>query len=163
MEFQDFQEISNLINRYPQCADRGDFDGVGELYAEANLYAPGEDKPMFQAEGARKFTEAYKRMVRVYPDSGTPKTRHLIGNVIIEDDGPERAKAQSYVVVFQQTPQLPLQPVIAGTYYDRFAKVDGRWRLVERREDMELVGDLSQHLTIKFPPDEEELKRALEG
>jgi hypothetical protein len=41
---------------------------------------------------------------------------------------------------------LPLQPIVAGTYFDRFAKIDGEWRMVERVEDMELVGDISQHV-----------------
>ena len=54
--------------------------------------------------------------------------------------------AESYVVVFQQTEKLPLQAIIAGTYFDRFTKIDGTWRLTERIEDMELIGNLSEHL-----------------
>jgi hypothetical protein len=50
------------------------------------------------------------------------------------------------VTVFQQTDSLALQPIVCGTYFDRFEKVEGRWRLVDRIEDMELLGDLSEHL-----------------
>jgi len=76
-------------------------------------------------------------------------------NVILEDDGPNRAKSQAYVVVFQATPTFSLQPVIAGTYLDRFERVDGKWRFTERvesDENFELLGDLSQHLAMAYEP-----------
>jgi hypothetical protein len=145
MEFNDYLAIKNLIHRYPQCADKGDFDGVGELHGEAVMSMLGHE-PQFRAEGGAKFAETYAETVRRFPERNSPKTRHLIGNVIIEDEGPGRARAESYVVVFQQTEKLPLQPIIAGTYFDRFTKIDGRWRLTERIEDMELIGNLSEHL-----------------
>ena len=145
MEFNDYLAIKNLIHRYPQCADKGDFEGVGQVFGGAVCASFGQE-PAFHAEGAEKWTAMYSSVVRKFPDRNAPKTRHLVGNVIIEDDGPAKARAESYVVVFQQTDKLPLQPIIAGTYFDRFAKIDGTWRLVERVEDMELVGNLSEHL-----------------
>jgi SnoaL-like protein len=145
MTFDDYLAIKNLIHRYPQCADKGDFEGVGHLFGHVTMGELGKE-PAFRAEGAERFAQIYADAVRKFPDRNAPKTRHLIGNVVIEDDGPDRARAESYVVVFQQTSKLPLQPVIAGTYFDRFAKIDGEWRMVERIEDMELIGDLSEHL-----------------
>jgi hypothetical protein len=145
MTFEDYLAIKNLIHRYPQCADKGDFAEVGRLLGDATMGHHG-DEPSYLAEGAEKFAEIYAATVRRFPGRNTPRTRHLIGNVIIEDDGPDRARAESYVTVFQQTDTMPLQPIIGGTYFDRFAKLDGEWRMVERFEDMELVGDLSEHL-----------------
>jgi hypothetical protein len=145
MTFEDYLTIKNLVHRYPQCADKGDFAGVGRLHAHAVMSELGHE-PAFHAEGAEKFEQIYTSTVRRFPERNSPRTRHLIGNVIIEDDGPDRARAVSYVVVFQQTDKLPLQPIIAGTYFDRYGKVDGEWRLIERIEDMELVGDLSEHI-----------------
>ena len=72
----------------------------------------------------------------------------MIANIAIDFEAPDRARAQSYVMVFQSTPNFALQPIVGGTYRDRFAKIDGAWRFVERREDMELVGDLSHHLLM---------------
>jgi hypothetical protein len=43
-------------------------------------------------------------------------------------------------------PDLPLQPIAAGRYHDRFAFGDGRWRFAERRVFVDLVGDVSRHL-----------------
>ena len=51
--------------------------------------------------------------------------------------------------MFQQTDELPLQPIIAGSYTDSFERVDGTWRFVERRMRPTLYGDLSKHLLIE--------------
>jgi hypothetical protein len=48
--------------------------------------------------------------------------------------------------VYQATPQLPLQCVIAGRYHDVLEKVDGAWRFRDRYIIGDLLGDLSQHL-----------------
>jgi hypothetical protein len=97
----------------------------------------------------------FRRWNRVYADTGTLRTRHITTNLILESEGPERAAGQCYVLVVQATPTFPLQPVIAGTYEDKFEKVNGVWRFAERREDyknFELVGDLSSHLEMAFVP-----------
>jgi hypothetical protein len=145
MTFEDYLAIKNLIHRYPQLTDKGDFAGVGRLFGNVQMGEHGHEAA-FHGDGAEQFEAIYAGAVRRFPERGTPRTRHLIGNVVIEDDGPDRARAESYVVVFQQTEKLALQPVIAGTYFDRFAKVDGSWRFTHRFEDMELIGDLSEHL-----------------
>jgi hypothetical protein len=48
-------------------------------------------------------------------------------------------------MVFQQTKNLPLQPIIGGDYRDRFEKVDGVWRFSERHIGNDLFGNLSAH------------------
>lgn len=145
MTFEDYLAIKHLIHRYPQYADKGDFEGVGELLGNATMGELGHE-PAYHGDGPAAFAQVYADTVRKFPDRGTPKTRHFIGNVIVEDDGPDRAKSESYVIVFQQTDDLPLQPIIGGTYFDRFAKIDGTWRFTHRTEDMELIGNLSEHV-----------------
>ena len=51
-------------------------------------------------------------------------------------------------MVIQQTHSLPLQPIVAGDYFDRFARVDGQWRFVERHVGIEMFGNLAEHLAI---------------
>jgi hypothetical protein len=145
MNWEDHYAIERLIYKYPEYADTGDFDGVGRLFAHCDhVRANGQIRP---AMGAKAYAEHYAKIVRRYPDSGTPKTRHVVSNVSIELDGsPDRAKARSYFTVLQQTDELPLQVICAGTYLDKFAKVDGEWRFVQRGEDLELEGDFSGHL-----------------
>lgn len=151
MRFEDYHAIEKLVNRYAYCADKGDFESIAQHYAHCTLYMPTGEVIDVQREGIARYQQWYRDLIRIYPDSGTPKTRRLMGSIIIDDDGPDRARAQSCVVCFQATESLPLQPIVAGTLHDRFAKVDGTWRIVERREDLELVGDMSHHLNISYP------------
>ena len=147
MEFNDYLQIKNLVYRYAQLVDQGDFTAVGQLFAHADFLGPGVGPIRSDPVGV---AANYQRWVRIYPDSGTPKTRHVTSNLLIEPDGPDRAKAQSNVIVFQGTAEFPLQPIIASSYRDRFQRVDGIWRFSERRIGLEvpdIIGDLSAHLT----------------
>jgi 3-phenylpropionate/cinnamic acid dioxygenase small subunit len=153
MEFSDYLQITNILHRYAHLMDQADFEGVGQLFAHADVYMPGDAGTFRKDPGG--LTELFRRWTRVYPDTGTLRTRHITTNLILEDDGPGRAKARCYVLVVQATPNFPLQPVIAGTYEDRFERVDGVWRFAERREEFknfELVGDLSAHLALDYKP-----------
>ena len=144
MEAQDFIAIQNLVFRYARCLDRGDFAGVGQLFAHADLYSQGR---LVARSNAELVAEVWRRSTVQY-ENGTPRTRHLVTNVIIEPEGEDRARAESYVMVIQQTRTLPLQPVVAGDYFDRFAKIDGEWRFTERRIGVEMFGNLAEHLAI---------------
>jgi hypothetical protein len=152
MQFEDYLQIRNLMNTYAHLMDQAKHDEVGRIFAHADVYFPGDI--VFRSD-AKGLAAMFNKWNRVYEDTGTLRTRHVTTNLILEDDGPNAAKAQSYVVVFQATPGFPLQPVIAGTYLDRFEKVTGKWRFKERREEpnkFELLGDLSHHLAIAYDP-----------
>jgi hypothetical protein len=146
VDFEDYHAIEKLVNRYADCADKGDFEGIARHYAFCTIYMPGGQVIDVAKEGVDRYVQWYRERVRLYPDTGTPKTRRLMGTIIIDDDGPNCAKAQSYVVCFQATTDLPLQAIIAGTLHDRFQKIDGSWQIVERREDLELMGDVTHHV-----------------
>ena len=141
MEFADFHAIQNLVYSYPYLLDAGDFDGVGRLFADAVVYSGGA---LMASRDAAAVARAFRDWVITY-DDGTPRTRHCLCNLIIMPDGPDRATAKSYVMVFQQTAHLPLQPVIGGDYADRFEKRDGVWRFVERRMGNDQFGILLAH------------------
>ena len=87
----------------------------------------------------------YQAACRIYEDTGTPKTRHLTSNVIVDTDG-DSASARSCFTVFQATEALPLQPIILGRYHAGFERVDGRWRFRRREMYVDLIGDCSAHL-----------------
>ena len=133
--------IENLIARYAERIDSGDFTGVGAMFDDASF--GGEEGAVHGSEAVERL---FRSMVRVY-DDGTPRTKHVTTNVQVElDPDGVTATARSYVTVFQALPDLPLQPIVAGRYRDRFAVVDGTWRFVERRFATDLVGDVSRHL-----------------
>lgn len=150
MTADDYFAIQNLIYRYCDRLDRGDFEGVARLFEHAALHVPALDEPL---RGVPAIAALYQQFTRLYPDSGTPKTRHVTSNVMIEPDGENAARAQSYVLVHQATEQLPLQPIIGGRYYDSFERVQGVWRFSERRMEIDLFGDLSAHLLQQFGPE----------
>jgi SnoaL-like domain len=73
--------------------------------------------------------------------------KHVTTNLIVETD-PDglAASARLYYFALQGLPDLPLQPILAGRWHDRFEKVDGHWRFVERLIYTDLAGDISRHL-----------------
>jgi 3-phenylpropionate/cinnamic acid dioxygenase small subunit len=142
----DYFSIQNLLHLYSEAVDQGDFDRVGALFREADVYFPGETEPSVRA-GSGAFGEHLTRWTRRFPETGgTPRTRHLCTNLIIEFDDETHARTRTYFVVFQGTDRVPLQPIITGSYHDRLEKRDGTWVFVERREQVGETGDLSDHL-----------------
>ena len=90
----------------------------------------------------------YERTNRVH-DDGTLRTRHLTANVFVDiDEDADTATARSSFVVFQQTADLPLQPIVTGRYRDRFERVEGTWRFAQRHMIVDHVGDVREHLAF---------------
>jgi hypothetical protein len=138
----DEREILNLLHRYCELQDAADFVGVSELFRHSRYAVAGGDSHFGYDE-----VYALKTKHDQTYDDGTLRTKHVTTNTILElEDGADVATARSYFTVLQATPELPLQPVIAGRYHDTFEKVDGRWRFRERVIHGDLVGDLTRHL-----------------
>jgi hypothetical protein len=135
--------IHELLARYCECVDRADFDGIGELFAHAALRSNAGPDAVAGRDAVR---DLFRATNRIHGD-GTPRTQHLVTDVVVDvDEGAGRATARSCFVAFQATPRLPLQPIVAGRYEDAFERVEGRWRFAERMVLVDLVGDLSQYL-----------------
>lgn len=134
--------VENLLARYAELVDAGDFAGLGEMFAEATFGGEGDAA----VHGRDPVEQVFRAMVRVY-DDGTPRTKHVTTNIHLEvDEEAGTAEARSYVVVFQALPELPLQPIVAGRYRDRFVRRGATWQFAERRFTTDLVGDVSRHL-----------------
>ena len=133
--------IENLIAKYAELVDDGDFAGVGALLADATFTG---------SAGSVTGGEAIEKMLReslIVYDDGTPRTKHVTTNVAIEvDEEAGTAVSRAYFTALQAAPDLALQPIVSGRYQDRFARRDGEWRFVERRVRTDLVGDVSHHL-----------------
>jgi 3-phenylpropionate/cinnamic acid dioxygenase small subunit len=136
--------IAHLVYAYAERIDAGDFEGVAELFAAGTITAEGSD---VVRAGRDDVLEMYRRSTRIHEDTGTPKTKHVTTNLVIEvDDEAGTALARSYFTVLQATPALALQPIIAGRYHDRFERPEGTWRFAERHIICDLFGDLTHHL-----------------
>lgn len=139
-----YRQIENLIYRYAELLDAGDLAAVAALFADAEFYSADGT---LRATGSEQFYAVQSAAVRLHSDCGTPRTKHMTSNLIIDvDEEAGTACSKSNFVVFQATDKLPLQAIIAGQYRDRFEKVAGVWRFSRRQTIPELLGDLSQHL-----------------
>ena len=136
--------ISNLLYSYTERFDAGDQEGAAELFKHARIIV-GENGECVDYLG---LLANWRAIVILDEETGSPRTKHCCTNAIIEvDEANRRATARSYYIVYQQTPTLPLQPIVAGRYHDIFEYVDNQWRFSERDyRMMDLIGDLSQHL-----------------
>ena len=128
--------------RYAELIDAGDLDGLAALFEHATWGAGTRTERL---QGTEQVRRGYGGVI-LYED-GTPRTKHVITNLVIDlDESATHAAARSYFTVFQATDGLALQPIIAGRYEDRFDKVDGTWRFSERIIHPDLHGDLSKHM-----------------
>jgi 3-phenylpropionate/cinnamic acid dioxygenase small subunit len=136
-----YRAIENLIATYAELVDDGDFAGLGTLLADATFTGSGAP-----VSGPDAIEKMFRDMLIVY-DDGTPRTKHVTTNIVIEvDEEAGTAVSRAYFTVLQALPGLPLQPIVSGRYRDRFERRDRQWRFAERRVRVDLVGDVSHHL-----------------
>jgi len=139
------QDIENLLYRYGEYVDLAQFDALGGLFRHGAIRS---DRGSGDLRGDAVAT-FYRATNRVHADSGTLRTRHIASNVIVDvDDDASTATARSYFVVCQQTRALPLQPIVSGRYHDTFHKVDGEWWFDVRMIFVDLIGNMSEHLSF---------------
>lgn len=144
-EWADHHAITSLMYRYAECVDRAEFDGIGALFARGEITTPGVPGAI---RGAEAVAGMYLGSNKVHPN-GTLMTRHLTTNVLVDiaDDG-TTATARSSFVVFQATPDLPLQPIVTGRYHDTFTRHDDGWWFTQREMRVEQIGDVHDHLLM---------------
>lgn len=135
--------IANLLYRYAEFMDAGELEAAAELFKHARVKSQGG------LQGQAEILDSWRRWVKIYP-CGTPRTKHVITNPIIEvDEDANTASCRSYYTVLQATETLPLQVIAAGRYHDNFECVDGTWRFSYRDYSLlDLQGNLSDHLHI---------------
>lgn len=141
-------QISNLLYIYAEYMDQGKLDKAASLFTHAKVYTAGDDQPYDQSA----MQKLWEDFVVIYP-CGTPRTKHLVTNPIIElNDDATKASCRSTYTVLQQTDNLPLQIIATGRYRDEFERVDGKWRFSSRDYRLlDYTGDLSQHLKLPVP------------
>jgi ketosteroid isomerase-like protein len=141
----DAEAIRALIGAYAELLDAGDLDGVASLFEHGVFHSARGGPPR---NGAAEVRRMYDSVI-LY-DDGTPRTKHVLGNVVVDiDDASGSATASCAFTVFQAEPAASLRAVLAGRYIDRFARggaSGGAWHFVERVVHPDLMGDLAQHM-----------------
>lgn len=131
------QQLTARIHRYCELFDTGDFDQFAAQFEHGQWHRaePG-------AAATRHWIDEW---VHLY--DGRPATKHVTTNLIVAVDEPAAtASARAYVTVWQSLPGFALQPIFAGRYRDRFARVAGEWRWLRREAIGDLYGDTSHHV-----------------
>ena len=136
--------IETLIFTYAERHDLGDADGVGRLFAHGRRRYDHDGRAL----GGEELAAVLRRHIQHH--DGSPRTKHVTTNVLVEVDD-DAASASSSFTVLQATRALPLQVIAAGRYHDRFERVDGTWRFAERVIFLDLQGDFSQHAVDPGP------------
>jgi SnoaL-like domain len=159
-------QIRNLIHRYAEAVDGGRFEVLDELFAHATVrVALGTGEPRAAAPGG-SVASMFGDGIILYPD-GTPRTRHLVTNTIIDVDeeggggGGGRATAHSYNTTLQQVPGRSIEIIATARYEDTFEQVDGAWRFCDRvirhssvdGVHRDFIGDMSRHTRNAARPD----------
>ena len=139
----DGDHIRNLLGSYCERIDLADYEGVGALFGHEGALATEDGVEL--ARGAAAIADFYRGVVRLH--DGEQRTKHVVANTVLEERDGDVVVARSSYVVLQATADLPLQPIIAGRYVDRFTREgDGAWSWTERRFSADLTGHLSEHL-----------------
>lgn len=164
-------QIRNLLHRYSEAVDTGAFDTLADLFAHARFrFALGDAAPSDGVQGAG-LTAQFRENILLYAD-GTPRTRHLVTNSIIDvDEEAGTATARSYNTTLQQVPGHGIEIIATARYEDRYERVDGAWRFADRvvrhttidGVHRDFIGDMTRHTRTALaaaqeqagpPPDE---------
>lgn len=137
---------TNVLFEIAEAMDAAAYDTLESLLEHTTLVDGASGSVL--AEGGAAAVAHFRSIVKIHPD-GTWRTKHVTTNPIVAVNDDE-ATIRSMYTVFQQTETLPMQAIIAGRYHDSLRRIDGTWRLVERRYFADLIGDLSDHLTFEL-------------
>ena len=126
-EMLDREEIRLLLATYNSEGDRGRVDRLASVFAEDGVLQGGSG---FRATG-------HAEIMQTLSGPRGPEDRrhrrpafmrhHLTTSLITFEDG-ETARGRTYYLMVTD-----LGPDHSGVYTDVFKKIDGRWRIVERR------------------------------
>jgi hypothetical protein len=132
--------VAALVHSYAEHLDLGDFDAVADLFAAATFAGPGG--------GVRRGRDEVRHLYdRVVLYSGSPRTKHVISNLVVDVDeiaGTAGSRCQ-FSVLHNPVAGQPIRVVLAGRYVDTFHFDGERWAFASRVVHVDLTGDLRPH------------------
>jgi SnoaL-like domain len=135
----DVTAIKNLLFRYAELLNTGQFEAVGRLFERGSVRVSGNPRTYV---GAAEVAEMYRSTTNV-PEDGPDSLLYTTNvQVVVDGDG---AEAKSYFIAFHQR-DGHIAPVVGGRYRDILERREGDWGFTERTMNIDLVGDLGSHL-----------------
>jgi hypothetical protein len=126
-----------LIYAYSRALDVGDMSAAADFFAEnGSMARPMAPDQIIQGR------ETIRASLLTRPK--TLLTKHLATNVVIDVEGRDCARGLSYLTMIATTPgdaQPPFVsqgPIYFGQFADRFVRVGGEWKFLERRGSIQM-------------------------
>lgn len=130
MDATDRLAVMDTLHRYGHAYDEGDFAELGRCFAPDASFTIGGaigDMPS-QMQGRDQIVEHMQSRRRV---TAAAQRRHLITNVVLDPDGPDRIRARSYLLL-GSTEDGALRLPTTGRYADALVRDGERWVIIER-------------------------------
>ena len=125
-ELEAREQIRDTITRYAHHVDGGRFDELVELFAPDGVLEV-EGVPAHRGRDAiRAFVTGTGRDLAT--DTGAPRIRHHVGNLLIELEGPDRARTRCYFLAVTDRGVDHW-----GRYRDRLVRAGEGWRFAHRQ------------------------------
>ena len=113
-------DCARLIALYANLNDAARWDELAALYIEdGTMSRPTAPDPPIEGRAA---------ILAAFQGRPPRNTRHVCSNVVIDVLGPDEARGESAMVLFQ-----PDAAPLAGSFHDRFVRTAEGWRFAERR------------------------------
>ncbi len=143
----DRDQIENLLHSYARGVDTGNLESIAELFRHGAICGAEGDT---LAAGYDGVLAMYRSVIKIYPECGTPKTQHVVSNLILNVENEHTANSTANYTVMQQLPNGNIECIIAGEYFSRFVKENEQWQFHEHHMRNRITGDLSHHLLIEI-------------
>ena len=124
----DRQAITDVLVEYCCALDRMDLPRLAALFTDDCIVEYGPESAL-RSRGATALEESLQRMWR------WQRTSHHLSNVQIEFTTADEARAGSYVYAWHERADGSTATIF-GQYVDRLVRIDNRWRIAERRMEM---------------------------
>ena len=125
--------LKELGIRYARHVDRREFDQLDSvLGADASIAGftgdPAAQQPLYRMDGLATIQQGLQLLHRYQ------RTFHFVGQQLLLSATPDSASGETYCIAshFHHKQGKDHCFVMYIRYQDRFAKVDGQWRFVER-------------------------------
>ncbi len=126
-ELEAREQIRDTIARYAHSVDGGRFDDLVGLFDEDGVLEVEGEPPHRGRSAIREFVTGTGRDLAA--GTGAPRIRHHVTNVLIELDGPDRARARCYFLAVTDRGVDHW-----GRYRDELVRgPGGGWRFAHRR------------------------------
>ena len=126
-------EITELISRYGNCLDAGDFDGLEAAFTRDAVFLVVPDHGVPPMRGARVIRDTIeKRWSLVHRKA---QRRHVMSNIVVDSVEGDQARARTVLLVYEvaKAPGSEIHLHGMGVYEDVLAREGGRWCFSERR------------------------------